>query len=578
MPTVSDRLTALVVDAARAVGVHDDTVELEPATPCDPRFGDYQSTHAFRLGKAARANPRAVAEQVRAALDDDPAVAEVTVAGPGFLNLRLSDAWLGEEVARLGADPRLDAPSPGAGRTVVIDYSSPNIAKRMHVGHLRSTVIGHALDRIHRFLGWSVVADNHLGDWGTPFGMLIVAWREGRDDAAFAADPVGELQRLYQGFREVAKDDPTRMDAAREATAALQAGDPEARALWQRFVDVSMAEFHAVYRRLGVSFDAVLGESFYDPMLPDTLDALRGTGLAVDDGGAVIARFAADDGKGMADQVLVLRKRDGAATYALTDAATLRYRQATWAPDRVVYVTDVRQAQHFAGVFAMGRRLGIASELEHVGFGMLRLPGGQVAATRAGPGGAINLVDVLDEAARRAREKVLASDHPPPPDAVDAIAEQIGVAAVRYADLSQNPASDVHFDWDRMLSFEGDTGPYLMYAHARCRSILRKASVGDEAPWVPAALDAPEARALALALVGFPEGIATAGRTMRPNLLCARLFALAQAFSRFYVACPVLHDDVPAPVRAGRLTLVRATARALGVGLDLLGIDAPERM
>lgn len=576
MPTVSEQLTELVSQAARAAGVDDASVEPEPAVPAEPKFGDFQSNHAFRLGKAARTNPRAVAEKVRAALPEHPMLASAEVAGPGFLNLRLSNAWIAGAVAELGADPRVGVPQAGAGRTVVLDYSSPNIAKRMHVGHLRSTVIGHALDRLHRLLGWQVVADNHLGDWGTPFGMLIVAWERSRDEAAFEADPVGELQRLYQEFRAAAADDPDLMEAARQATAQLQAGHEPTRALWQRFVDVSMREFSEVYERLGVSFDVTLGESFYEPLLDEAMEALESVSLAERDQGAVIARFTAEDGKGLQDQVLVLRKRDGAATYGLTDVATVRYRSSRWAPDRVVYITDVRQSQHFQQVFAIARRLGIPGELEHVGFGMLRLPGGKVAATRAG--GTVALVDLLDEAVLRAARVLEGREDDLTASERARIAEAVGIGAVRYADLSQNPQSDVHFEWDRMLAFEGDTGPYLMYAHARCCSILRAATLSDDAPWAPAAVEEPEARALALALLGTPDRVVLAGRTMRPNLLCGHLFSVAQAFSRFYTACPVLKEGVPSDVREGRLTLVRATASVLRVGLHTLGLEPLARM
>ncbi|MCB9662718.1 MAG: arginine--tRNA ligase [Alphaproteobacteria bacterium] len=578
MSTLSQTLTELVQVAAAAAGHADAPVALEPCVPTtDPAHGDYQSNHAFRLGKALRTNPRQVAEAVRAALPAHPLVASVEVAGPGFLNFRLDDAALADALATAAADPRFGAPLPGAGRTLVIDYSSPNIAKRMHVGHMRSTLIGQALDRMFRFLGYAVVSDNHLGDWGTPFGMLIVAWDRWRDEEAFGDDPVAELLRLYQRFRAEAADDPALMEQARAETANLQAGEPRARSLWERFVAVSMAEFDQVYRRLGVRFDETLGESAYDAMLPGVVDDLLARGIAVEDEGAVIVRFDEADGKGLKDAVAVVRKRDGAATYTTTDVATIRYRMDRWTPDVIVYVTDVRQKQHFQQLFAIAARLGVQADLRHVAFGMLKLADGQVAASRSG-GGLVSLVEVLDEAVRRARAVVdQRADEIPDEAERAAIAEAVGLGAVRYADLSQNPQSDVTFDWDKMLALTGNTAVYLLYAHARCWSMLRTAGVDPGTPR-PLALIDPTERTLALSLLRLPEIVATAAEAARPNLLADHLFGLAQDFSAFYLACPVLKDDVEPAVREARLGLVAATARGMALGLELLGLTPLQRM
>lgn len=578
MSTVADALTALVRQAAVAAGHAEAPVPLEPCVPTqDPRHGDYQSNFAFRLGKALRTNPREVAELIRAHLPADPMVASTEVAGPGFLNFTLDDAWLARELVRRAADPRFDGPVPGEGKALVIDYSSPNIAKRMHVGHMRSTIIGNALDRIFRYLGYDVVADNHLGDWGTPFGMLIVAWRTWRDDAAYAADPVGELQRLYQLFRAEEKERPELSDHARAETARLQAGDPDNRALWEQFVTVSMQEFDEVYRRLDVTFDVALGESAYDGMLADTVATLFDKGLAEEDHGAAIVRFSAEDGKGLKDKVLVVRKSDGAATYGTTDVATVTYRMARWNPARIVYVTDVRQRQHFQQIFAIAGKLGIHTELEHVYFGMLRFADGSVAATRGGSQ-LVNLVDVLDEARDRARAVVdTRADDIPDEAERAAIAEAVGIGAVKYADLSQNPQSDVVFEWDKMLALQGNTAPYLMYAHARCASLLRTAAARGDAPGTLVLAHELE-RQLATMLVRLPDAIVLAGNTARPNLLCDHVFSLAQVFARFWDGCPVLRDDVTPDVRASRLALVQATAHGLRLGLGLLGIGTPDRM
>jgi arginyl-tRNA synthetase len=578
MKTVSALLTELVDAATAAAGYGDAPVAAEPAVPtADPRHGDWQSNHAFRVAKALRKNPRQVADEVLGQLPAHPAVARAEVAGPGFLNFTLADDWVGRQVEERASDPRFGAPSPGAGRTLVLDYSSPNIAKRMHVGHMRSTIIGNALHRIFRYLGWEVIADNHIGDWGTQFGKLIVAWRGWRDDAAYAADPIGELQRIYKLFGERAATDPALEDAARAETVKLQEGDEDNRRLWEAFCKVSLEEFEQVYARLGVRFDVVLGESWYRDRLPSLVDELLARGVAVPSEGAVVVPFGPEDGPELAAAPLLIRKRDGASLYGTTDLATIEHRLKTWAPAQIVYVTDTRQQLHFKQVFAAARRIGWDADYRHCWFGMLRFGDGSIAATRGG-GQNVNLVDVLDEAAARARSVVDERSAELPERERAAIAEAVGVGAVRYADLSQNPQTDIVFEWDKMLSLQGNTAPYLMYAHARCCSILRRAGVAEEAPVGGIALAHPLERALALRLLVQGEVLLAAASTTRPNLVCDHLFQLAGDFARFYGECPVLHEDVPAEVRASRVALVRATRRAMKVGLELLGITALDRM
>ncbi len=574
MSSVVDLLTELVREASVAAGYGDVELAQEPPVPtADPRHGDYQSNHAFRLAKHLRQNPRAVASAILEKLPPHPAVGGAEVAGPGFLNFRLTDAWLGQEIAQRAADARFGVPTPGDGRTLVIDYSSPNIAKRMHVGHLRSTIIGNALDRLHRFLGWNVISDNHVGDWGTQFGKLIVAWRLWRDESAYAEDPIAELQRIYQKFGAEVEAHPTLADDARAETVKLQAGDEANRVLWAEFCAASMREFQTVYDRLGVHFDVVLGESAYRDELDALVDGLIERGIANESQGAIIVAFPDDEQ--LKDKPLLIRKRDGASLYGTTDLATVQHRIATWNPERVVYVTDVRQQQHFQQVFAAARKMGVDLDFRHVWFGMLKFADGAVASTRSGQ--TVNLVDVLDEAARRARVVVdQRSDKIPESERV-LIAEAVGVGAVKYADLSQNPQSDVVFEWDKMLAFQGNTAPYLMYAHARCHSILRKGGVEGYEP-VPVEITHPTERELILALLGLPEVIVAAASTARPNLLADHVFGTAQLFAKFYLDCPVLRDDVEPAVRASRLTLVVATARAMELGLDLLGIKPLKRM
>lgn len=574
MSTLALEITDIVRRAAGAAGLDLSTVPPEAAVPCNnPEHGDYQSNLGFRLSKVARSNPKAVAELLLAHLPASDLVASAAVAGPGFINFRLTDTALARDVEARLADERFGAPQEGAGKTVVIDYSSPNIAKRMHIGHLRSTIIGNAIDRIHRFLGWKVVADNHLGDWGTPFGKLIVAWHEWADQAAFDADAVGELQRLYQLFGERAKEDPTLEDRARAETAKLQKGDPQNREMWQLFVKRSLEEFDAIYARLGVKFDVYLGESFYEPRLPSLVAELLEKGVAVESEGAIIVPFDATEFKKLPP--LMIRKRDGASLYGTTDIATVEHRIREWDPALIVILTDGRQQLHFQQVFAAAKLLGMERPMVHAWFGTLTLPGGAIASTRAGQ--VLNLADVLD-AARDAARKVVDEKSPSlPEDERARIAESAGIGALKYFDLSQNRQSDIAFDWERAFQVEGNTGPYLMYAHARACSIQRKAAEAGVSAG-PLRLDHPAERALALEIARLPEAVVSAAANLKPNLLCEHLFGLTSAFSRFWDQCRVLGDDVPAETAASRLTLVMATARAVRTGLDLLGVDAPERL
>ena len=591
MKTIPALLSDLIREAAQAVldeaGADSgflDGIDLVVATN-DARHGDYQSNLAFRLQKPlGLRNPRACGQKLYDALGDHPAVERVDLAGPGFLNLTLSAAWLAQHVAQQVADAHAGVAQSGAGETVVIDYSSPNIAKRMHVGHIRSTLIGNALHRLHEAVGYRVIADNHIGDWGTQYGKLIYAWNRWRDEDAYAADPVGELERLYVKFGVDAKasDDVEReaMEAeARAETARLQAGDPENRRLWKEFVDRSLAEYDTVYDRLGVRFDVTLGESFYHDMLGEVVETSLASGVAREDAGAVIVDFPPPTAKALKDTVLVIRKGDGAYLYGTTDFATLQYRMAEWDPSRIVYVTDKRQQLHFKQVFDGWRRLRAATTpdaalptLEHVWFGTLNFDGGAMSSRK---GGTFRLVDYMDEAVARAR--VIVDDKAPDlPEAERAdIAEAVGVNAVRYADLSQNPNSDLEFSLDRMLSLEGNTAPFLMYSYARLRSIQRRGGVTqpDAAGMI---LAEPAERDLAVQLARYPEAVALALHTSRPNLFCDYLYELAGRINRFYNQCRVL--DQEGEVRASRLALVEASATVLGHGLRTLGVRPIERM
>jgi len=534
-------------------------------------FGDYQCNAAMPLAKTLRQAPRAIADQVVAAGALPDCLASIDVAGPGFLNLTLSDAWLVERLDALGQADDCLVPQPGQGRTVVMDYGSPNMTKPLHIGHLRSHNIGSALDRLYRCLGYRVVADNHLGDWGTQFGITIMGYRHFGDDAAMRETPLEELERVYVKSYEQGKDDPTWKDACRHELVKLQAGDPDNRRLWEQFMQLSLQELDRIYARLGVCYDLVRGESFYRDRLADTVADLQARELAVESEGALVV-FLEDEKL----PVCIVRKRDGGFNYATSDLATVAHRVEEFQPDRIVYVTDERQQLHFRQVFAICRRLGCTTELVHVWFGLMRLP---EATFSTREGNVIKLEALLDEAERRAGELVAESSPELSPEAQAAIARAVGIGAVKYADLSQNPQSLVTFTWEKALSLDGNSGPYLQYAYARIRSVDAKyrARFADVDPAAfPLRLTAAVERELAVRLLRFPDVVWRAAESYKPNTLADYLFELAQAYSSFYQNVPFLKAEEG--VRESRVRLCGLVAKVLGRGLELLGLETPERI
>ena len=585
----------------------DGTLDLAPADipplleqvreTADASFGDYSGTMAMALAKKAGRKPRELAAAIASRLAALPGYGTLfeppgDPVGPGFINVRVRNEALAAAVDAARRDDRLGVAEVTAPETVVIDFSSPNVAKPLHVGHIRSTVLGDALARILRFRGHRVITDNHLGDWGTQFGMILWGWKRCRDDAAFAADPTAELSRLYRLVRRVADAKPEELaadpqaaalaaahpDAAREVlaeTARLHEGDPENRALWERFMPFCRGEIDRLYDRLHVRFDHTLGESFYQPMLAGVVAELVDRGMARESRGAVGVFLGGDD-----DPPMLIRKADGAFLYATTDLATIRWRMEQWRPDRILYVVDHRQSQHFVQLFETARRWGYGDvDLVHVAFGTVLGEDGRPFKTRAGD--TVGLESLLDEGVERARQVVASGERAAGLSAAEQrhVAETVGIGAIKYADLSQNRTTDYVFSFDKMLQLTGNTAAYMQYAVARVEGIFTKGGVDRDALRAAATdvpLATPQERALALELLRFGEALEDVEADSRPNLLTAWLFDLAGCYSTFYDALPVLKAE--GGERDARLALCDLTGRVLRHGLELLGIGTVERM
>lgn len=568
MATVRSLLEERLRTALDALALDSSAAEVTPAA--DARFGDYQTNAAMVLAKRERKNPRELAQALAETIDVTGLAEPPTIAGAGFLNFRLTDAFLSTAGSAALADDRLGLEPVAAPQTIVIDFSSPNVAKPMHVGHIRSTILGDCLARVARFLGHRVITDNHIGDWGTQFGKVIYGWKNLLDRAALERDPVPELLRLYREVNAAEESDEALRVTVREELVKLQAGDPENRAIWEQVVALSWQEFEKIYALLDVHFDERLGESFYNDRLAPLCARLEAEGLAQISDGALCVFFP--DLPDLADKPCLVRKSDGGFLYATTDLATLAYRAERWNPDAIWYVTGAPQALHFRQVFEVARRLGLPGHGEHVAFGSILGENRKIMKTRSGEN--VQLGDVLREAVERARGLVAEKNPDLPAGEIDAIARAVGLGAVKYAELSQHRMTDYVFSWEKMLSFQGNTAPYLQYSHVRVCSIFRKA--GDDAPAVRLAITEPAERALALKLLQFAEIVPQVLTDFRPNLLANYLYEVASTFHAFFEACPVLKAE--GETRESRLALCALTARTLRTGLDLLGIGTPERM
>jgi arginyl-tRNA synthetase len=621
----------------------------------DATFGDYQANLAMPLGKRLGRSPRDVAAQIVAQLKVDDLCQPPEIAGPGFINLRLRDPWLADQLGEIVTDPRMGVASVEQPRTFLVDYSAPNVAKPMHVGHIRSTVIGDALYRTLQFVGHRVISDNHIGDWGTQFGMIIYGYRHFLNPEAYQQNPVQELARLYRlvrrlmdfhegsqklpGLREklsyeeralaerrqaaandkkAAKElrrvEASLADLRKEAealeaklardqadpefaplaaahrevgalvlaeTAKLHAGDEQNRALWRQFLPACLDEIQRVYGRLYVRFDHTLGESFYEEALGPLVEELQRRGIARESNGAIVVFLEGFD------VPMLIRKQDGAFLYATTDLATIRYRMDTWNPDVILYVVDHRQSLHFQQLFAAACLMGYPQDrlkMEHVSFGTVLGDDGRPFKTRSGD--TVGLEGLLDEAVTRAGKIVAENDDAKPngPELSPAdrarVAETVGIAALKYADLSQNRTSDYVFSYDKMLAMNGNTATYMQYAYARVRSIFARGNIDIDAlrsAAVPIVLDTPAERALAIELLRFSEALEQVLADYRPSQLTTYLFDLANRYSTFFEACPVLRAPTDA-LRNSRLLLCDLTARTIQKGLELLGIDVVEKM
>ena len=586
--------------------------DVEPAAAMlrptqDPRHGDYQLNCAMSLAKELGKKPRDVAQEIVRRFPLGEVLEPPEVAGPGFINLRLRPDWIAARLRETARGDRLGVAEALPRRTLDIDYSSPNVAKQMHVGHLRSTIIGDSLTRLFRFLGHAVITDNHLGDWGTQFGMLLYGYKHFRNEEALRTDPVHEMGRLYKVVRDLIKpaeqedeDDadgpkkkytPEEMARAREVleavrleTAKLHAGDPENVSLWKTFMPWCLAELDQTYRRLGVlPFDHTHGESFYNPLLPGVVEDLLRKGIARESERAVAVFF------GEGEPPALVRKRDGAFTYTTSDLATIRYRMEHWRPDAILYVVDSRQALHFRQLFDAARRWGYGQvELQHISFGSVLGVDRKPLKTREGTAASLEML--LDEAVKQAaveyedsRAVRLERGEDVPElgaDEICAVAEAVGIGAVKYADLSQNRNSDYVFNLKKMLAMEGNTATYMQYAYVRNRGIFRKGGVTGERyrtdPPLPA-LETPQERALGLALLRLEEALTAAAADYQPSGITSYLWDLAKSYSGFFQHCPVLRAETP-ELRDSRLLLCDLTARVIQLGLHLLGIRTVERM
>ncbi|MDY4006400.1 MAG: arginine--tRNA ligase [Fusobacterium varium] len=547
-----------------------ETKKVEVSVATNEKFGDFQTNFAMMNSKIIGKNPRVIAQEVLDNLEENNVIEKLEIAGPGFINIFLKSKYLGE-VLKKSRTEEYDFSFLNREGDVIIDYSSPNIAKRMHIGHLRSTIIGDSIRRIYKYLGYHIVADNHIGDWGTQFGKLIIGYRRWLNKEAYKENPIEELERVYVEFSKLSETEPELEEEARLELKKLQDGDPENFALWKEFIKVSLDEYDKLYKRLGVHFDTYYGESFYHPIMQGVVEELVEKKLAVEDDGAKVVFFPEEDNL----FPCIVQKKDGAFLYSTSDIATIKFRRETYNINKLIYLTDERQQDHFKQFFRITDMLGWNVEKHHIWFGIMRFADG-VFSTRKG--NVIRLEQLLDEGKKRAYEIVQEKNPSLSEEEKDKIAEIVGVGAIKYADLSQNRQSPIIFEWDKILTFEGNTAPYLQYSYARIQSILRKAeSEGKNVDYSKEIkIEDKLERALANHIAAFPISVLKASETFKPNIIADYLFELSKKFNSFYNSCPILNQEDE--ILYSRALIAKITGETIKDGLSLLGIKTLERM
>ena len=543
---------------------------LEITIATNEKFGDFQTNFAMMNSKIIGKNPRAIAQEIVDNLEPNNVIDKLEIAGPGFINIFLKSEYLGE-LLKKSRNEKYDFSFLNRDGDVIIDFSSPNIAKRMHIGHLRSTIIGDSVARIYRYLGYHLVADNHIGDWGTQFGKLIIGYRKWLNQEAYKENAIEELERVYVEFTKQSEEHPELEEEARLELKKLQDGDEENYALWKEFIKVSLDEYEKLYTRLDVHFDTYYGESFYHPMMQGVVDELVEKGLAVEDDGAKVVFFPEEDNL----FPCIVQKKDGAFLYSTSDIATIKFRRENYNVNKLIYLTDERQQDHFKQFFKITEMLGWDVEKYHIWFGIMRFADG-VFSTRKG--NVIRLEQLLDEGKKRAYDIVNEKNPDLSAEEKDQIAEVVGVGAIKYADLSQNRQSPIIFEWDKILSFEGNTAPYLQYSYARIQSILRKAAAeGKEIDYSKEIkIENKQERALADHIATFPMVVLKAAESFKPNIIADYLFELSKKFNSFYNSCPILNQEDD--ILYSRGLIAKVAGETIKEGLSLLGIKTLDRM
>lgn len=569
MKIITKDLTDIFEEVISKLYPDKDLKALEISIATNENFGDFQCNFAMMNSKIIGDNPRKIAEKIKENFPKNDIIENIEIAGPGFINIFLKNSYISNSINKIGE--KYDFSFLNTKGDVIIDYSSPNIAKRMHIGHLRSTIIGDSIYRIYKYLGYNMIADNHIGDWGTQFGKLIIGYNNYLDKEAYKKNPVDELERVYVEFSKAAEENSELEDVARAELKKLQDGDEQNNALWKEFIEASLNEYNKLYKRMDIHFDTYYGESFYHPMMPKVVEELVERKIAIDDEGAKVVFFDENDNL----FPCIVQKKDGAFLYATSDIATVKFRKDNYNLNKIIYVTDERQQDHFKQFFKITDMLGWNVEKHHIWFGIMRFSDG-IFSTRKG--NVIRLEELLDEAHNRAYQIVNEKNPELDEEEKQNIAEVVGISSVKYADLSQNRQSPVIFEWDKILSFEGNTAPYLLYSYARIQSILSKLNdknvILDEI--ISIKLENKFERALASYLLNFPLSILKAAESFKPNLIADYLYELSKKLNSFYNNCPILNQDIE--TLKSRAKLIKKTGEVLKEGLSLLGIKVLNKM